>query len=73
MGYAPDKIDYFSDKSLSACLIVCGDKGRLAFMEAETGLMFVNRASKQASHKVGNSSSEIPKVASYKIAGCRYH
>ncbi|KAK4541795.1 hypothetical protein LTR36_007327 [Oleoguttula mirabilis] len=29
---------YNCEKSLSANLIACGDMGRLAFMEAETGL-----------------------------------
>jgi hypothetical protein len=43
---------YIQDDKLAAALIRCGEQGRLAFMEAMTGLSFVDQITKRASAKV---------------------
>jgi hypothetical protein len=43
---------YLEHRSLSANLLACGDRGRFAFLEAETGLAFVKDVSTRAENKV---------------------
>jgi hypothetical protein len=45
---------YLEYRSLSANLLACGDRGRFAFLEAETGLAFVKDFSTRAENKVGH-------------------
>ena len=43
---------YLEYHSMSANLLTCGDRGRFAFLEAETGLAFVKDVSTRAENKV---------------------
>ena len=68
--HSSDRFDPISSGSLSACLVQYGDNARIAFVEADANLMFIKSASQMALRKVGNPSSEIPKVISHEICSC---
>jgi hypothetical protein len=64
---------YLEYRSLSANLLVCGDRGRFAFLEAETGLAFVKDVSTRAENKVGHLCIfSHPAIANHHL-GRRYY
>jgi hypothetical protein len=61
----------FSDASLAVSLVECGDKGRVAVLQAESELMFVKMASSRAQAKVMPFEYATRPILTHVIVGRR--